>query len=72
LRTAKNELGIAPGAKLDAYLPEPSAAARDHRRERPGDRPPGAAFGDPLRPGPAGAAMQIGAGDATSSSRWKA
>ena len=28
LRTAKNELGIAPGARLDAYLPDPSAATR--------------------------------------------
>jgi valyl-tRNA synthetase len=28
LRGAKNELGIAPGAKLEAYLAEPSATAR--------------------------------------------
>ena len=28
LRAAKNELGIAPGAKLTAHLPEPSEAAR--------------------------------------------
>lgn len=65
LRTAKNELGIAPGAKLDAYLPEPSAATRaiidangpaiDRLARLSSIR---------FEPAPAGAAMQIGAGDA--------
>ncbi|MBV1686584.1 valine--tRNA ligase [Novosphingobium sp. G106] len=65
LRTAKNELGITPGAKLDAYLPEPSAATRAIIEGN-------AAAIDRLArvnaiqfaPAPAGAAMQIGAGDA--------
>ena len=65
LRGAKNELGIAPGARLEAYLPEPSATTR------------GVIEGNPavierlarlsaiqFAPAPAGAAMQIGAGDA--------
>jgi len=65
LRGAKNELGIAPGARLEAHLPEPSATTR------------GVIEGNPavierlarlsaihFAPAPAGAAMQIGAGDA--------
>jgi valyl-tRNA synthetase len=65
LRTAKNELGIAPGARLDAYLPDPSEATRGIIARN------GAAIdrlarltGIRLEPAPAGAAMQIGAGDA--------
>jgi hypothetical protein len=49
LRTAKNELGIAPGAKLDAYLPEPSEATRgNHRTQSRRDRPAGAPERHPL------------------------
>ncbi len=66
LRTAKNELGIVPGARLDAYLAEPSGATR-------GIIDRNAAVIERLarltsirfEPAPAGAAMQIGAGDAT-------
>ena len=65
LRTAKNELGIAPGARLDAYLPEPSTAARGFVERNKGaiDR---LARLSAIRfeAAPAGAAMQIGAGDA--------
>ena len=65
LRTAKNELGIAPGARLDAYLPEASAATRGIIERNPGaiDR---LARLSAIRfePAPAGAAMQVGAGDA--------
>jgi valyl-tRNA synthetase len=65
LRTAKNELGIAPGAKLEAYLPDPSAATRAIIESNPGPidrlaRLSAIAFA----PAPAGAAIQIGAGDA--------
>ena len=65
LRTAKNELGIAPGAKLDAYLPEPSEATRGiiERNAAAIDRLArlnAIQFG----PAPEGPAMQIGAGDA--------
>ncbi len=65
MRTARNELGIAPGAKLDAYLPDPSPATRGIV-----DRNPAAIErlarlnGIRFEPAPAGAAMQIGAGDA--------
>ena len=65
LRTAKNELGIAPGARLEAYLPEPSAQTRAIIEANP------AAIERLARltairfeAAPAGAAMQIGAGDA--------
>ncbi|MGN6356090.1 MAG: valine--tRNA ligase, partial [Novosphingobium sp.] len=65
LRTAKNELGIAPGARLDAYLPEASAATRGivERNAAAIDR---LARLNAIRfeAAPAGAAMQIGAGDA--------
>ncbi|MFT4026864.1 MAG: valine--tRNA ligase [Novosphingobium sp.] len=65
LRTAKNELGIAPGARLDAYLPDASAATRGivERNAVAIDR---LARLNAIRfePAPAGAAMQIGAGDA--------
>ena len=65
LRTAKNELGIAPGARLDAFLPEASAATRGivERNAVAIDR---LARLNAIRfePAPLGAAMQIGAGDA--------
>jgi valyl-tRNA synthetase len=64
LRTAKAELGIAPGARLDAYLPDPSAATRGIVERNAGaiDR---LARLNAIRfdAAPAGAAMQIGAGD---------
>ncbi len=65
LRTAKNELGIAPGARLDAYLPEPSAATRGiiERNPQAIDRL-ARLNGIRFEPAPAGAAMQVGAGDA--------
>jgi valyl-tRNA synthetase len=63
IRGAKNELGIAPGAKLDAFLAEPSATARTaiERNAAAIDRLarlPSIRF----EPAPAGAAMQITAG----------
>ena len=65
-RTARNELGLAPGARLEAWLPEPSAATRAVIAAN------GAAIDRLARlsaihfaPAPAGAAMQVGAGDAT-------
>jgi len=65
LRTAKNELGIPPGAKLEAFLPEPSAATSGiiARNAAAIDR---LARLSAIRfaPAPAGAAMQVGAGDA--------
>ena len=65
LRTAKNELGIAPGARLDAFLPDPSDATRGivARNAAAIDR---LARLSAIRfeAAPAGAAMQIGAGDA--------
>ena len=65
LRTAKNELGIAPGAKLDAFLPEPSAATRGIIERNPAAIERLARLnGIRFEPGPAGAAMQVGAGDA--------
>ena len=65
LRTAKNELGIAPGAKLDAYLPGPSEATRGiiERNPQAIDRL-ARLNGIRFEAAPAGAAMQIGAGDA--------
>ncbi len=66
LRAAKNELGITPGAKLDAYLPSPSAATRAIIGRNVGaiDR---LARLSAVRfeAAPLGAAMQVGAGDAT-------
>ncbi|MFS0848060.1 valine--tRNA ligase [Novosphingobium panipatense] len=65
LRGAKAELGIAPGARLTAYLAEPSAATRAVIERNPAvvDR---LARLDAIRfeAAPAGAAMQVGAGDA--------
>ncbi len=64
VRTAKNELGIAPGAKLEAYCPGPSALARKVAEENAASierlaRLTPVHFAD----APAGAAMQIGAGE---------
>jgi len=65
LRTAKNELGIAPGARLDAFLPGPSAATRGIVERNPAAIERLARLnGIRFEPAPAGAAMQIGAGDA--------
>ncbi len=65
LRTAKNELGIAPGAKLDAFLPEPSAQTRGIIERNPAAIDRLARLnGIRFEAAPAGAAMQIGAGDA--------
>jgi valyl-tRNA synthetase len=65
LRTAKNELGIAPGAKLDAFLPDPSNATRGIIERNPGAIERLARLnGIRFEAAPAGAAMQIGAGDA--------
>jgi len=65
LRAAKNELGLAPGSRLTAYLPEPSEATKGIIARNPVaiDR---LARLDALNfaPAPAGAAMQVGAGDA--------
>ena len=65
LRGAKNELGIAPGARLDAYLPEPSASTRAVIEGNPAVIERLARLSAiHFAPAPAGAAMQIGAGDA--------
>ena len=65
LRTAKNELGIAPGARLDAYLPDPSAATRGIVERNPAAIDRLARLnGIRFEAAPAGAAMQVGAGDA--------
>ncbi|WP_296674892.1 valine--tRNA ligase [Novosphingobium sp.] len=65
LRTAKNELGIAPGARLDAYLPGPSAATRGIIERNPAVIERLARLSAiRFEAAPAGAAMQIGAGDA--------
>ncbi len=65
LRGAKNELGIAPGARLEAYLPEPSTATRAVIENNPASIERLARLSAiHFAPAPAGAAMQIGAGDA--------
>jgi valyl-tRNA synthetase len=65
LRAAKNELGLAPGARLTAYLPEPGEATAGIIARNPTaiDR---LARLDAIHftAAPAGAAMQVGAGDA--------
>ncbi|WP_353229538.1 valine--tRNA ligase [Novosphingobium sp.] len=65
-RTAKNELGLPPGARLEAWLPEPSEATRAIIA---GNGPVidrlARLSAIHLAPAPAGAAMQVGAGDAT-------
>lgn len=66
LRAAKNELGISPGAKLEAYLPEPTDAIRGYIAANPGaiDRLARLSAVH-FTSAPAGPAMQVGAGDAT-------
>ncbi len=65
LRTAKNELGIAPGAKLEAYLADPSPATRAIIERNPGAIDRLARLSAiHFAPAPAGAAMAVGAGDA--------
>ncbi len=65
LRTAKNELGIAPGAKLGAFLPNPSEATRGIvTRNAAAIERLARLTGVRFETAPAGAAMQIGAGDA--------
>ncbi|MFZ1741615.1 MAG: valine--tRNA ligase [Pontixanthobacter sp.] len=66
VRGAKNELGIPPGQKLEAYLPQPSPLAADAIARN------GASIDRVARlsaihtaPAPDGAAMQIGAGSDT-------
>jgi valyl-tRNA synthetase len=66
LRTAKAELGIAPGARLEAYLPEPGADTRAIIERNPGAIDRLARLSAiHFAPAPAGAAMQVGAGDAS-------
>ncbi|KUR74898.1 valine--tRNA ligase [Novosphingobium sp. FSW06-99] len=65
-RTARNELGLSPGAKLEAWLPEPSAATRAIIDANGGAIDRLARLSAiHFAPAPAGAAMQVGAGDAT-------
>jgi len=64
IRTAKNELGIAPGAKLEAFCPAPSALAKSVAEANSGAierlaRLTAIHFAE----APAGAAMQIAAGE---------
>ena len=64
IRTAKNELGIAPGAKLEAFCPAPSALAKSVVEANSGAierlaRLTAIHFAE----APAGAAMQIAAGE---------
>ena len=67
LRGAKNELGIAPGAKLEAYLAEPVATRPARSSTATPARSTGWRGSSAIRfePAPAGAAMQVGAGDAS-------
>jgi valyl-tRNA synthetase len=66
LRGAKAELGISPGAKLEAWLPEPSAATRATIAANGGAIDRLARLSAiHFEPAPAGAAMQVGAGDAS-------
>jgi valyl-tRNA synthetase len=66
LRTAKNELGIAPGARLEAWLPEPSAETRAIIERNPGAIERLARLSAiRFEAAPAGPAMQIGAGEAS-------
>ena len=64
IRTAKNELGIAPGTKLEAFCPAPSALAKSVAEANAGAierlaRLTAIHFAE----APAGAAMQIAAGE---------
>ena len=66
LRGAKVELGIAPGARLDAYLPKPSEATRGIiARNGPAIDRLARLSAIHFAPAPDGAAMQVGAGDAS-------
>jgi valyl-tRNA synthetase len=66
VRAAKNELGIAPGARLDAFLPDPSPATRAIiAANLPAIERLARLSAIRFEPAPPGAAMQIGAGDAT-------
>ena len=66
LRGAKAELGIAPGAKLEAWLAQPSATTRDTIAANGGAIDRLARLSAiHFESAPAGAAMQIGAGDAS-------
>ena len=66
LRGAKVELGIAPGARLEAYLPAPSEATLGIIGRNPGAIDRLARLSAiHFSPAPDGAAMQIGAGDAS-------
>jgi valyl-tRNA synthetase len=66
LRGAKVELGLAPGARLEAYLPEPSATTRGIIERNPGAIDRLARLSAiHFAPAPTGAAMQVGAGDAS-------
>ncbi len=64
VRTAKNELGIAPGAKLAAFCPSPSALGRKVAEENAAAIERLARL-TPIHfaEAPAGAAMQVAAGD---------
>ncbi|AZI36734.1 valine--tRNA ligase [Caenibius tardaugens NBRC 16725] len=63
LRTAKNELGIAPGAKLEAYLEAPSDTAKAAIERNPAAVERLARLSAiRFEAAPAGAAMQIGVG----------
>lgn len=66
LRGAKVELGLAPGARLEAYLPEPSDTTRGIIERNPGAIDRVARLSAiHFAPAPTGAAMQIGAGDSS-------
>lgn len=63
IRTAKNELGIAPGARLDAFLASPSELARAViAANGPAIERLARFTGITFAPAPAGAAMQVGVG----------
>jgi valyl-tRNA synthetase len=66
LRNAKSELGIAPGARLEAFLPAPSEATRGIIARNPGAIERLARLSAiRFEAAPGGAAMQVGAGDAS-------
>ncbi|WP_244982553.1 valine--tRNA ligase [Croceicoccus marinus] len=64
LRGAKNELGLAPGAKLEAFLPQPSATAREAIAANPAALDRVARLSSVnFAEAPGGGAMQVTAGD---------
>ncbi|UYH55153.1 valine--tRNA ligase [Qipengyuania sp. SS22] len=64
IRTAKNELGIAPGAKLEAFCPAPSALAKSVvEANAPAIERLARLTAIHFAEAPAGAAMQIAAGE---------